>query len=201
MILKFNPFRGRNPRFTVFFPFNNPYLCSLKYITMKISKNTVVGLTYELKVTNNEDGSVPFPAEVRDQEDPFYFVFGNSGLPPKFESELENKVAGDTFTFSLSVEEAYGNADEEMIVQVPKSQFTQERGFQEGMLEEGNFLPLLDEDGYPMQAKILKDLGDEILLDFNHPLVDMNLHFDGEVFVVREATEDEVENGSITDNG
>lgn len=168
---------------------------------MKISENTVVGLTYELKVTNNEDGSVPFPAEVRDQEDPFYFVFGNSGLPPKFETELENKVAGDTFTFSLSVEEAYGNADEEMIVQVPKSQFTQERGFQEGMLEEGNFLPLLDEDGYPMQAKILKDLGEEILLDFNHPLVGMNLHFDGEVFVVREATEDELENGNIADNG
>jgi FKBP-type peptidyl-prolyl cis-trans isomerase SlyD len=168
---------------------------------MKISENTVVGLTYELKVTNNEDGSVPFPAEVRDQEDPFYFIFGNSGLPPKFETELENKAAGDTFQFSLSVEEAYGNADEEMIVQVPKSQFTQEKGFQEGMLEEGNFLPLIDEDGYPMQAKILKDLGEELLLDFNHPLVGMNLHFDGEVFVVREATAEEMEKGNIADNG
>jgi FKBP-type peptidyl-prolyl cis-trans isomerase SlyD len=87
-----------------------------------------------------------------------------------------------------------------MIVQVPKSQFTQERGFQEGMLKEGNFLPLLDEDGYPMQAKILKDLGEEILLDFNHPLVGMNLHFDGEVFVVREASEEEMQNGNIADN-
>jgi FKBP-type peptidyl-prolyl cis-trans isomerase SlyD len=164
---------------------------------MKISEKTVVGLTYELKVTNNEDGSVPFPAEVRDQEDPFYFVFGNSGLPPKFETELENKGVGDSFRFSLTVEEAYGNPDEEMIVQVPKSQFTQERGFQAEMLEEGTFLPLIDEDGYPMQAKILKDMGEELLLDFNHPLVGMNLHFDGEVFEVRLASEEELENGNV----
>lgn len=164
---------------------------------MKISENMVVGLTYELKVTNNEENSVPFPAEVRDQQDPFYFVFGNSGLPPKFESELENKVVGDAFNFILDIEDAYGYADEEMIVQVPKAQFTQERGFQEGMLEVGNFLPLIDEDGYPMQAKVVQELGEDLLLDFNHPLVGMNLHFEGEVVVVREASEEEVENGHV----
>ena len=63
------------------------------------------------------------------------------------------------------------------------------------MLQEGNFLPLIDEDGYPMQAKVVKDLGEEVLLDFNHPLPGMNLHFDGEVFALREATEEEKEEG------
>ncbi len=166
---------------------------------MDINENTVVGLTYELKVTNEEKGSVPFSVEVRDQEDPFYFVFGSSGLPARFEELLEEKSTGDTFNFTLEIEDAYGYPDDELIVTVPKSQFSNDKGFKPDMLEEGNFLPLIDEEGYPMQAKIVKDLGEELLLDFNHPLAGMNLHFDGEVHLVREATEEELAKGFIGD--
>lgn len=169
-------------------------------VFMEITENTVVGLTYELKVSNNEEDSIPFSVEVRDEEDPFYFVFGNSGLPEKFERLLENKVEGNTFNFTLSIEEAYGHADEDLILTVPKKQFTGEKGFEPEMLEEGNFLPLIDEDGYPMQAKVIKDLGEELLLDFNHPLVGMNLHFDGEVYKVRKATKEEAEKGYVEGN-
>ena len=40
---------------------------------MKIQQNSVVGLTYELKVSKEEDGieSAPFSVEIRDEEDPF----------------------------------------------------------------------------------------------------------------------------------
>ena len=48
---------------------------------MKIEENVIVGLTYELKVTNDIPDSLPFSVEVRDEEDPFYFLFGDSGLP------------------------------------------------------------------------------------------------------------------------
>jgi len=162
---------------------------------MKIEENAIVGLTYELKVTNEMSDSLPFSVEVRDQDDPFYFLYGDSGLPKIFEEKLESKVKGDNFNFTLTVEEAYGKPDDELIVSVPKSQFNKEQGFEEEMLQEGNFLPLMDEDGYPMQAKVVKDLGEEVLLDFNHPLTGMNLHFDGEVFAVREATDKEKEEG------
>ncbi|SEJ18091.1 FKBP-type peptidyl-prolyl cis-trans isomerase SlyD [Cyclobacterium xiamenense] len=162
---------------------------------MKINENTVVGLTYELKVTNETSEELPFSVEVRDEADPFYFLYGNSGLPEAFEKKLKEKTKGDRFQFVLEVAEAYGEADDELIVSVPKAQFNTERGFQEEMLQEGNFLPLVDEDGYPMQAKIVKDLGEELLLDFNHPLTGMTLHFEGEVFEVREATEKEKEEG------
>lgn len=162
---------------------------------MKIEENVVVGLTYELKVTNEQPDSLPFSAEVRDKDDPFYFLVGDSGLPITFEKNLADKVEGDQFNFTLSVEEAYGKPDDELIVSVPKSQFNQEKGFEEEMLQEGNFLPLIDEDGYPMQAKVVKDMGEEVLLDFNHPLTGMNLHFEGEVIAIREATEKEKEEG------
>jgi FKBP-type peptidyl-prolyl cis-trans isomerase SlyD len=113
------------------------------------------------------------------------------------EKLLAGKEEGEDFSFTLTMDEAYGPADDELIVNLPKTQFSNERGFSEEMLEEGNFLPLMDENGYPMQAKILKDLGEELLLDFNHPLVGFDLHFEGSILEVREATKDEIKHGHV----
>ncbi len=164
---------------------------------MRISDNKVVGLTYEIKVSQEEEESAPFSVEVRDNEDPFYFLFGNSGLPEKFETYLLEKKQGEHFHFTLEVDEAYGESDDELIVNIPKAQLSEDRGFKPEMLQEGNFLPLVDEEGYSMQAKVMKDLGEEVLLDFNHPLVNFRLHFDGEVHEVREATPEEIEHGHV----
>ncbi|GMQ29434.1 FKBP-type peptidyl-prolyl cis-trans isomerase [Algoriphagus confluentis] len=166
---------------------------------MKIEEKKVVGLTYELKVSRDEDDieSAPFSVEIRDKEDPFYFLFGQSGLPEKFEELLAGKNEGEDFSFVLSAQEAYGDADDELIITLPTSQFSGERGFSPEMLDEGNFLPLMDENGYSMQAKILKNLGDQLILDFNHPLVGFDLHFDGKIIEVRPATEEEMQHGHV----
>lgn len=166
---------------------------------MNIQENVVVGLTYELKVSKFEDDieSVPFSVEIRDEEDPFYFLFSQSGLPEKFEEFLQGKNEGEDFTFTLKVEEAYGEPDDELIITLPKDQFSKERGFTEEMIKEGEFLPLMDENGYSMQAKVLKDLGENLLLDFNHPLVGFDLHFDGKIIEVREASKDELSHGHV----
>lgn len=164
---------------------------------MQITNNSVVGLTYELRVSKDEEETETISVEVRDKDDPFYFLFGNSGLPEKFEEYLLGKKEGEPFEFQLEVDEAYGEAEDELIVNVPKEQLSEDRGFTPDMLEEGNFLPLVDEEGYSLQAKVVKDLGEELLLDFNHPLVGFSLHFIGEVLEVREASEDELEHGHV----
>ncbi len=166
---------------------------------MEIKAGTVVGLTYELKVSKeeNEIESAPFSVEVREEYDPFYFLFGQSGLPEKFEELLHGKKLKEEFSFTLTTAEAYGEADEELLVTLPVDQFSKERGFNPTMLEEGNFLPLVDENGYPMQAKVLRNLGEELLLDFNHPLVGFDLHFEGKVIEVRKATKKELEQGHV----
>lgn len=170
---------------------------------MKVEKNKVIGISFELKVSKDEDGieSVPFSVEVRDEDDPFYFVFGNSGLPEKFESLLKDKKKGESFSFMLEMDEAYGPADEELIITLPKSQFSEAHGFTKEMLQEGNFLPLLDEDQQPLQAKILKDLGEELMLDFNHALVGFDLHFEGEILDIRSASEVELGSGLVDEEG
>jgi len=83
------------------------------------------------------------------------------------------------------------------LINLPKDQFSKERGFEENMLKEGEFLPLMDENGYPMQAKVLKDFGDSLLLDFNHPLVGFDLHFEGKILEVRKATQEELDHGHV----
>ena len=67
---------------------------------MEIKAGTVVGLTYELKISKEADEieSAPFSVEVRDDEDPFQFLFGQSGLPEKFEELLEGSGCWD-FTY------------------------------------------------------------------------------------------------------
>jgi FKBP-type peptidyl-prolyl cis-trans isomerase SlyD len=51
-----------------------------------------------------------------------------------------------------------------------------------------------------MQAKVLKNMGEELLLDFNHPLVGFDLHFEGKVIEVRKATEKELEQGHLEED-
>ncbi len=166
---------------------------------MKIQENKVVGLTYELKVSKLEDEieSAPFSVEIREEDDPFYFLYGQSGLPEKFEELMAGKSQGEDFSFSIAVAEAYGEPDDELVITLPKSQFSSEHGFSPEMLEEGNFLPLMDENGYSMQAKVLKDLGENLLLDFNHPLVGFDLHFEGKIIEVREASQEELDHGHV----
>jgi FKBP-type peptidyl-prolyl cis-trans isomerase SlyD len=166
---------------------------------MKIQENVVVGLTYELKISKEEDGieSTPFSVEIRDDEDPFYFLFGQSGLPEKFEELLAGKSEGESFSFQIMMADAYGEPDDELVISLPTDQFSGERGFSPDMLEEGNYLPLMDENGYSMQAKVLKNMGESLLLDFNHPLVGFDLHFEGTIKEVREATADEMDHGHV----
>ncbi len=166
---------------------------------MKVESNKVIGIAFELKVSKDEDDieSVPFSVEVRDEDDPFYFVFGKSGLPEKFEELLSGKEIDDEFSFILGKDEAYGEADEELIITLPKGQFSKQNGFTEEMIQEGNFLPLMDENQQPMQAKILKIEGENLILDFNHALVGFDLHFDGKILSIRNASKAENETGLV----
>ncbi len=92
---------------------------------MKIEENKVVSLTYELRVTDEEGEDTL--VETADEENPMVFLYGVSGLPEKFEQELEGKSAGDAFKFTVASDEGYGELDESAIVPVPKNVFEVER--------------------------------------------------------------------------
>ncbi|MFD1873016.1 FKBP-type peptidyl-prolyl cis-trans isomerase [Hymenobacter bucti] len=164
-----------------------------------VAQNSVVTLTYDLSVTDENQQKVL--VEQAESDEPMVFLFGHSGLPEEFEHQLNGKNSGDAFSFSLTPEQAYGDYDQQAVVQIPKQVFEIDGKVDDQMLEVGNYLPMADNEGNHMQAKVI-EVGDEMVtMDFNHPLAGMVMHFDGQVVEVRPATAEELSHGHVHGDG
>lgn len=164
-----------------------------------IAQNSVVTLTYDLSVTDENQQKVL--VEQAEADEPMVFLFGHSGLPEEFENQLDGKNAGDDFSFSLTPEQAYGDYDEQAVVEIPKQVFEIEGQLDDQMLQVGNYLPMADNEGNHMQAKVVEIRDEQVTMDFNHPLAGMVMHFDGKVQDVRPATAEELAHGHAHGEG
>ncbi len=61
----------------------------------------------------------------------------------------------------------------------------------------GNFLPMKDQEGNPLQGLVQEITDEHVRMDFNHPMAGKDLFFSGEVIEVREATTEELEHGHV----
>ena len=163
---------------------------------MKISKNKVVSLSYELR-TEGKDGEI---IETVDAGHPLMFIFGTDSLVPGFERNIENMETGDKFAFLLACEEAYGRALEEALVEIPKTVFIVDGEIDHDLLFEGNAIPMTDSQGNRLNGIVAEVKDDTVVMDFNHPLAGDDLYFSGTVVDVREATAEELERGSLQTN-
>ena len=166
---------------------------------MKIEKNRVVTLTYELRI-KGENGEQSL-IETANEEQPMVFIYGMSGLPDQFEKELDGKTAGDTFDFTLAAEGGYGDFDENAIVDLPLNVFQVEGTIPDNMLEPGNFIPMADSEGNQLQGRVVEVSEETVKMDFNHPLAGKDLNFKGKVEKIREATEEELDHGHVHGEG
>ena len=166
---------------------------------MEIAPKTVVLLTYEL-YTSKADSEKLF-VETAKQDNPLVFLCGTGSMIPKFEQELLGKKAGDKFDFSIAHLDAYGPMDEEAIVKIPMDVFTVDGKVDTEMLKVGNMLPMRDSEGHQLNGKVLGIEPDAAIIDFNHPLAGQELHFKGEIILVREAEEEELKHGHAHPDG
>ncbi len=150
-------------------------------------------MTYTLREESAEGNLI----QKVDEDRPFVYLFGVAGLLPAFKANLEGLKMGDDFAFILKKEEAYGLPSEENILQLDKKIFEIDGVFDEVNIKAGEVVPMEDENGYPLTGKILEVGHDNVLVDFNHPLAGMNLHFEGKILEVREATTEELEHGHV----
>lgn len=155
---------------------------------MKIEKDKVVALAYELEV----DGKI---ADKATEEKPLEYIHGSRMLLPRFEEELLGKEPGGDFAFTLSPEEGYGVSDERLKVDLPRKVFEIDGEIHEEILRVGRVLPMLDSNGQVVQGTILEMRGDIVSMDFNHPMAGKTLHFTGKVVSVRDAAPKELEEG------
>ncbi len=158
---------------------------------MKIEKHKVVTLTYQLR---EQDAAGELIQKV-DESHPFVYLFGVGGLLPKFEENLNGLKVGDSFSFPMSPQESYGEYTKEAIIELDKKLFEIDGKIDEGLLSLGNQITMQDQDGNPLDGIVLEVGDDKVVMDFNHPLAGMSLHFSGEVLDVRDATEEEIAHG------
>lgn len=162
---------------------------------MQVGPDKVVAISYDLKVSKGTSEKIPI--ENIDNDHAFQFLYGNSGLPHGFEEKLKDLEENDSFHFTLNTSEAYGEYSEEAIITVPKQAFEINGKIEEGVLTAGNFIPMTDDRGFQVQGKVMEVSEKGVKMDFNHPLVGMDLHFEGKVEKIREATKEEIAHGHV----
>ena len=155
---------------------------------MTISKDKMVSVTYELKLDGKE-GEV---FEKAGKDSPLVFLYGSGMMLPAFENALLNKQANDTFEISIAAVDAYGEVNEEAIVELPKHIFMVDGKIDEELIAPGNSVPMMSTSGQRMEGLVVSVDENTVQMDFNHPLAGEDLHFTGEVLEVRDATPEEL---------
>jgi FKBP-type peptidyl-prolyl cis-trans isomerase SlyD len=164
---------------------------------MKVSKDKVVTLTYSLRL-NDEYGEL---IQEVTTERPFVHLFGAGNLLPGFENNLDGLQPGDNFGFHLPYEEAYGNQSDEAILELEKSIFEIDGKIDEELVAVGKMLTMQDQNGNPLEGRILAIKDTKVIMDFNHPLAGENLYFTGEIIDVRESSKEEKDHGHVHGDG
>ena len=155
---------------------------------LEISKHAMVTLTYDLRI-DDEQGEV---IEQTTEEKPLQFLYGAGTMLPKFETHLAGLKPGEPFEIRLSKNDAYGDLNEDAIVDLPKNVFMVDGKFDDELIAVGNTVPMMSSNGQRLNGLVLDINHENIKMDFNHPLAGEDLYFAGKVLEVREASDEEL---------
>ena len=163
-----------------------------KKYKMSDTNHKVISLEYNLFKDTAEGEQI----ESTVGKEPLVFLSGKGMMIPEFEDNVANLNVGDTFSFGIKSENAYGVRSEEAIIELPKDMFMQEGKLVEEVKVD-NVLPLEDQNGQVHPAKVVSINESTVTVDVNHPLAGQDLHFTGSIVDVREATSEELEHGHV----
>ena len=172
---------------------------------MKITTNKFVSAEYELYVDARTEGAELELMERATAEQPLTFIYGVGLMLSKFEEALYGLEEGSLFELVVEPDDAYGEYDDERILNLDRSVFEINGKFDSEMIYEGNIVPLMDTEGNGMNAEILAVGEVTVRVDLNHPLAGERLHFKGKILEVRDATMQElasiISGGCCSDSG
>jgi FKBP-type peptidyl-prolyl cis-trans isomerase SlyD len=157
---------------------------------MKIEKNTVVSLRYELHDVNG--------ALLEKIEEPVSYLHGGyDGIFPTVEEALQGKTVGEKLTITISPDEGFGEYEHDLVRVEPRSMFPENIAI--GMQFEGGAEG--DENDEYSLYTVVDVTEDEVTVDGNHPLAGKTLRFGGIVSGVRAATAEEIAHGHTHGEG
>ena len=155
-------------------------------------QNKVISLNYNLH-KNDANGEM---IESTIGKDPLVFLSGIGQMIPEFEANVVKLNVGDNFSFGIKAENAYGTRKEEAIIELDKQMFMDNGKLAEG-IDVDKIVPLQDQSGNVIPAKVVSINEATLTMDVNHPLAGQDLHFTGSILDVRDATDEELSHGHV----
>ena len=116
--------------------------------------------------------------------EPMTVVAGDGGLIAGFESALAGMTEGETKTFTLEPDEAYGDRNEEARTTLSRDMFPEDFPFEDDMV-----IPLQSSDGNPVLSTLIEYNETEVVADLNHPMAGKTLTFNVEVLTIENSNE------------
>ncbi len=157
---------------------------------MEKAENRYITVAYKLH--SIEEGETEFVEEAT-QEHPFMFISGLGTTLEDFENNVMNLQKGEKFDFVIPVDKAYGEYNDEHVLDLPKNIFEINGKFDSERIVAGNVVPLMDSEGHHMNGVVVEVKSDVVVVDLNHPLAGADLHFEGFVVENRPATPKEIQ--------
>jgi FKBP-type peptidyl-prolyl cis-trans isomerase SlyD len=152
-------------------------------MTTPIEKNSVVSMNYTLR----DEAQKILDAS---QGDPLTYLHGHGNIIKGLEEALAGLIAGAKKSVTVEPADGYGEYQDAMLLEIPRSQFPAE-----SRLVEGEVFELYDENEDALIGRIIKTSDETITLDANHPLAGQRLFFEIEIVSVRPASAEELEHG------
>jgi FKBP-type peptidyl-prolyl cis-trans isomerase SlyD len=160
---------------------------------MEIAAPCVVSLTWRLADAQG--------VEIDELREPVEFFFGGEDLLEKVEEALAGHEPGYETTLHLEPEHAFGDYDPELVFFESRDIFPEgvvDAGMQFEGPPPGAATPDMPEDAIYTVTEVYPD---HVVLDGNHPLAGIALRLSIVVRDVREATDEEIEAGSVGPSG
>ena len=152
---------------------------------MQIAKNKVISIDYTLTDAQGTE------LDSSHGRGPFAYIHGIGNIIPGLEAALEGKATGDQVNAVIPPDKAYGERDENLVQEIPRSQFDTDQDIVVGMQFQA-----MSESG-PRVVTVVSVEGENVTIDANHPLAGVTLHFDVTVKEIREATGEELSHGHV----
>ncbi len=132
-----------------------------------VAKGSKVSVNYTGKF---DDGTVFDSSEGKE---PISFTVGGGQVIKGFDDAVVGMKKGEAKKITITPQEGYGDRDEKLKQQVPRTVFPQEM-----KLEKGMGFSFKTPDGQVIHATITDANSEAVTVDMNHPLAGKNLVFE-----------------------
>ena len=157
----------------------------------KIQQGKYVEMVYDLYKVN-PDGTQTLVHQ-SDDSDPERFVYGvTPGMVIPLEKAIFSLGVGDKFDLIVKAEDAFGPHDPNNVMDLSKDLFLVDGKFDAEFVKKGALVPMMTADGFRINGLVVDVTAEVVKMDFNHPLANDDVRFDGKILTVRDATAEEL---------